>query len=387
MSAYIFAVGGKKGAKTGQIEAMVRRGAYSTALKTLAILPFEATLADYLTMKEGDEVYFFADRRIYGIGRLVKRGVDCKYANFPGACCRLPYDYADIKNALLYDDGRFSNRMRWMCTFEPSPCFFKDGLDMDEILNYKPHCFRSVRAFWKRTFIKLDDEESRALREYFLIRLGDEILDEAKHFTYEGSVHGKIREIKNFDDYLISPRDIVLSCQDAKGGLKHEMAIEASLIDTLIRGGCSDLGKWDEVSHQVIASPFKPIDYMDKIDVLATKYIKGSDVVGKYLVAELKKGKADNKTVTQLMEYVDWICETRAYGNYGVISACIIAKEYGHKLLRQIEQDINRTYLLGSHPAFTKQWSAVTFLKYDVTAEGELLFSKVWPCLGVAEGE
>ena len=48
------------------------------------------------------------------------------------------------------------------------------------------------------------------------------------------------------------------------------MAIEAGLIHQLSINDphtCDLFGEWDYLSHQVIASPFKPIDYMDKMDL------------------------------------------------------------------------------------------------------------------------
>ena len=48
------------------------------------------------------------------------------------------------------------------------------------------------------------------------------------------------------------------------------MAIEAGLIHQFSINDphtCDLFGEWDYLSHQVIASPFKPIDYMDKMDL------------------------------------------------------------------------------------------------------------------------
>lgn len=41
-----------------------------------------AVLADYCSMQAGDNVYFLSDRRIYGVGKLVNVGPDCKYKNY-----------------------------------------------------------------------------------------------------------------------------------------------------------------------------------------------------------------------------------------------------------------------------------------------------------------
>ena len=79
MAGYVFAIGGN----TEIIKICAERGVYATRLNSLASRPFEATLADYVSMKPGDNVYFFSERKIYGIGELVAVGPDCKYSNFP----------------------------------------------------------------------------------------------------------------------------------------------------------------------------------------------------------------------------------------------------------------------------------------------------------------
>ncbi len=45
----------------------------------------EGTFADYLSMKEGDNIYFFTNKKIYGIGKITNVGDDCKYLNFKDA--------------------------------------------------------------------------------------------------------------------------------------------------------------------------------------------------------------------------------------------------------------------------------------------------------------
>ena len=57
------------------------------------------------------------------------------------------------------------------------------------------------------------------------------------------------------------------------GDIKHEMAIEAAILHKLSNDSETLFGKWDYISHQVPASPFKPVDYMDRIDIFAYKFI------------------------------------------------------------------------------------------------------------------
>ena len=71
MAGYIFALG--KDDPLSIYERCAKDGVYSTSLFTLSSIPFEGTLADYSTMKEGDNVYFFFERKIYGIGTQIGR--------------------------------------------------------------------------------------------------------------------------------------------------------------------------------------------------------------------------------------------------------------------------------------------------------------------------
>ena len=139
-----------------------------------------------------------------------------------------------------------------------------------------------------------------------------------------------------------------------------------------------ELGYWDYVSHQVIASPFKPIDYMDKIDVLAMRCLPNTKIPCKYLVAELKKDSADNGTIDQVLKYVDWVCSEYAYGDYEAIDACIIAAEYPDDIATYYRNVVQRYYTLGSHPVRNKQWNKLTLLKYTYS-NGEISYLDVTP--------
>src|SRR5713101_580722 len=83
-----------------------RNGVYGTKLSAPShswMAHHEGTFADYATMRAGDNIYFFINRKIYGIGKLVNVGSDCKFFNFPGAGTfdRLPYTV--VKKRLLWD--------------------------------------------------------------------------------------------------------------------------------------------------------------------------------------------------------------------------------------------------------------------------------------------
>ena len=130
MAGYVFAIGGD----TEIIKICAERGVYATRLNSLASRPFEATLADYVSMKPGDNVYFFSERKIYGIGELVAVGPDCKYSNFPGSSTCAAVEYADVRDDLLVDSGedtflrKESTPMRcWSINRTRSRCFVPFG--------------------------------------------------------------------------------------------------------------------------------------------------------------------------------------------------------------------------------------------------------------------
>ncbi len=375
MAGYVFAIGGNEN-PVDIIRECANKGVYSTYLRGISPLPFEGTLADYMSMKPGDNIYFFCKRRYYGVGELIPVGPDCKYCNYPRSTARINLDNNDIVDDLLVNFGENSPNYRWICTFKGSPYFFEDGIDTDEILTYKPNTFKMLRAFWKVSFIKLSDEENASLKEIFLLRRQHEAATQTRIFPEYNDVHDAIAS-RDLNRYLITPDDMLRTCTIGSHA-KHEMALEAAVVYDLCHNRIQELGAWDYVSHQVIASPFKPIDYMDKIDVLAMRYLYGTKIPCRYLVAELKKDSANSSTIDQVLKYVDWVCSEYAYGDYEAIVACIIAAEYPADIDGYYHDVVQRYYTLGSHPVRNKQWNNLRLLRYSY-ADGELSYFDITP--------
>jgi hypothetical protein len=63
-------------------------------------------------MRDGDSVYFFIDRKIYGLGTLRNINGDCKFLNYPNANLPTVQNYHEIQNQLLLDIGAESINMR-----------------------------------------------------------------------------------------------------------------------------------------------------------------------------------------------------------------------------------------------------------------------------------
>ena len=375
MAGYVFAIGGDED-PVSIVRGYAEKGIYSTYLNGLSPLPFEGTLADYISMEPGDNIYFFCKRRYYGVGELIAVGPDCKYCNYPRSSARVDAQYEDIADDLLVDFGRSSPHYRWLCTFRGSPYFFEEGIDTDEILTYKPSTFKMMRAFWKVSFIKLSDEENASLKEIFLLRRQHETETKTGIFPERDDIHTALLA-KELEKYRITPTDMLQTCTLGMR-VKHEMALEAAVVYDLCHSNIRELGRWDYVSHQVIASPFKPIDYMDKIDVLAMRYLPGTRVPCKYLVTELKKDAADSATIDQVLKYVDWVCSEYAYGDYEAIEACIIVAEYPDSISTYYREVVQRYYTLGSHPVRNKRWDHLKLLRYSYAGD-RLIYTDVTP--------
>lgn len=359
------------------LEKIVEQGVYSTVLSNPSRnawgIAHEGTFADYLSMKEGDLIFFFINRKIYGCGQLVKIGNDCKYFNYTGA--KNPhYDENNYESTHILNQG--DERNRCFCIFEPHPYFFKKGVDMDEVLQNKSNPFRSVRTLWKLSFIKMDDDESDALFGVILKSNESFMADEERWFKYDETTRNQIARLSLYD-YKISRSFLINNCTDFETKtLKHEMALEAALCEILTNESVEPFGKWDYVTHQVPASPFKPIDYMDKMDIFGYRYIQGYKVKSRYLVAELKKGWADRSIVEQIMKYVDWVANEYANSDYSMIEAYVIAAEFSDEIVQMVKNHCIRNYNKGFRPTEFCVWKNIKMVKYSVR-EDEVFFETV----------
>lgn len=374
MAGYIIGLNNEKSLKE-----CIETGIYSTNLSApknnIWKIHHEGTFADYFGMKEGDNIYFFIDRKIYGIGQLINIKKDCKYWNYIGAEKPEDYSYDNIKDSMIMDKKENINN-RCLCIFMPYPKFFSQGIDMDDVLSSNPSKFRMLRAFWKLSFVKVDEEENKALKDIILKRNEEFICsDYGNSFAYDKEKQKLILSKVN-DQYTMDSKSILKSCNDGNH-IKHEMAIEAALLDILSNNRDSIFGKWDYISHQVVASPFKPIDYMDKMDVFGFKYIDGFDTISKYLTIEIKKDAAKRDVVNQVMKYVDWINEEYAYGDYGMIQAFIVAYDFSDDVIEYRNSVCIRNYTRGRRPTISGIWKNVRLIKYSFSDEKGIEFYEV----------
>ncbi len=367
----------------------VGNGVYATKLtqpeRGLWKTHHEATFADYATMKAGDNVYFFIERKIYGIGELVNlAGQDCKFSNYPRASEPVPYPHSG-NEILLWDEGVHSVNQRWICTFVPAPHFFVSGMDMDDVLASDPAAFRMLRALWKVSFIKFDDEENQAFKNV-LLKYNESVLSHpqpgATVFSNNSiACHSQITAKLQKDDYRLEASPFLHSCHEGDY-IRHEMAIEAAFLYQLAnthKATTEIFGEWDYVSHQVIASPFKPIDYMDKIDVFGYAYIPNHrPTKSRYLIAELKKDGANVEDVEQAMKYVDWVREEYCHNDYSMIQAYLVCHSFPDKVIEAQRRTAKRQYTMGRRPIRSLEWANLKLVQYRYnTAERLLEFQLV----------
>lgn len=363
----------------------INRGVYSTRLSepgNVWGIHHEGTFADYSSMKEGDNVYFFIKRKIYGIGSLVNINGNCKFLNYPNSNLPTIQNYDDVKGYLLLDlSNNESLNSRFICTFIPFPMFFKNGIDMDEILSSSPDSFKILRAFWKLSFIKFSDEENQAFKNILLRRNLNAVENpnventfQSNYIHFHNSILNKV--IQN-DSYNFSIAPFLNTINNNDGSIRHEMAIEASLIYQLTskhQPTVEIFGNWDYLTHQVIASPFKPIDYMDKMDVFGYRFIQNQNpTISNYLVVEIKKGIIDSQDILQLMKYVDWIKNEYSYSDYSMINAYMIGFGYTEDALLNFNQMVERKFIQGVRPSVSAEWKNVKLVSYMFNADENIL--------------
>ncbi len=99
------------------------------------------------------------------------------------------------------------------------------------------------------------------------------------------------------------------------------------------------------------ASPFKAIEYMDKMDIFGYRYIPGYKTKSRYLVVEIKKGEAADDVIGQIMKYVDWIQGEYAYGDYSMIEAYVVASGFSDSVRQKRDRECVRHYTKGCRDA------------------------------------
>lgn len=385
MAGYIFTM--------DSIESIVEcfeKGVYSTYVSPRWGKIKYATFADYLAMKPGDNVYFFTERMVYGIGEIVNFADSTTVINnYPS----IQSNVVNTKHTTLNPaPAREDNKVRqWVIRFVPSPYFYKQGIDMDTLLESDPSAFRSLRVFSSKSFIKFDDKENNAFRAALFranFREDTDTPPEVIHSNPENTLEQITSRLTKYRESLLSRKTSVKPVLESRrqpdGSSSAEMLVEAGLLEQLTQASPEAeqvFGHWDYLSHQVAASPLKPVQYMDFIDVFGYRWIPDipDKVINKYLIVEIKKGILTGldceEATAQVMKYVDWVCDNYAHGDYSQIKAFLIAHDF-EEAPANVSNSIIRNYTINHRPVQTAQWDDLTLVTYSIEEDGTLSFDK-----------
>lgn len=333
------------------LERYIEDGVYATKIKPPSkrswSTAYLGTLADYGSMEPGQRIYFFIKRKIYGIGELVNilNAGACAFDNFFRAS--LPCSYSEFanrddsfyeKNLLYFEKGIWDQQIekdkhgryfqqRWLCTFKPSHCFYQDGVDMDGLLKTdKTHKgFRSLRTFSGLTFIKLPPYENLLFQEFISKNCSDQL---QRHTNFQ-QIHDSINSRYSLPNKL--GINALLGSKVPQSELaQSEMLLEAYLLHQLAKkhSTVTDVfGSWDYFSHQVTASPYKPVEYMDRMDIWG--YSQTGEPLQspqRHLLIELKKDIATTQDLEQTMKYISWL--KWEYGDHIEVRAFLVANKF-----------------------------------------------------------
>jgi hypothetical protein len=163
--------------------------------------------------------------------------------------------------------------------------------------------------------------------------------------------------------------------------LTHEMAIEAGVLQQLCQHESEAntvFGEWDYLTHQVPASPPKPVPWLSWIDIFGYRYVSGYEpTIAKYLVIEVKRDAALPRDVDQVMTYVDWVADEYAGGDYDKVECYLVAWHFPDDVLERSRALGKRFFPRGRKPAQTVEWDDLTLVSYRFdSTTGQLQFEK-----------
>lgn len=90
--------------------------------------------------------------------------------------------------------------------------------------------------------------------------------------------------------------------------------------------------------------------------------------IDKYKVIELKKDVANEDVVNQIMNYVDFIRDEYASGDYGQIQAFIVANTIPDNVVQRKNEIAKRYYTIDKRPPKSQEWNKLTLVEYKYNA-------------------
>jgi hypothetical protein len=125
--------------------------------------------------------------------------------------------------------------------------------------------------------------------------------------------------------------------------------------------------------HELPASPPKPAEYADSIDVFCSLAApEDLNVPLHFEIIELKSdslpwtGETAATHLAQVMKYVDFIARNYAGGNYAAVTAYLIAADFSDEFKPLRDEVAERRYVLDPHDVEepTRTWEALHLMKY-----------------------
>jgi len=365
----------------------IRNGAYGTIIRRPEgdwwVAAIEYTLADYLSMRPGDLIFFFRARRIFGVGQLVSFPVAGRdvvaLCNYPGSLFPHARPPDDERMFLWRENGE--ENIRWVVFFKPHPHFFRDGLDMDEVLQSDVKgVVRALPTFERVSFIKVESEEAKVILD-LLMRRNEEVLNgeiprEQGVFPDETEdVHASVLQRGlDLEEYLIDIDGLVTRYADERArSVRHEALVQAWLANAITNNfpsTTSIFGRWDFAANQVPASPHKPTRWMDRMDMFGLVERSLAEDIGptitRYKIVEVKRDTVGSiETIDQVMKYVAWVAHTRAGGDYGPVDAYIVAHGYSDEVIDYVNRRAAKDYILPRRPYHPQRWDRLTLVRYQ----------------------
>lgn len=295
-------------------------------------------VADLASLQPGGDVYLFAERGIYGVGRLADPPV---ILNHPDA---LAPDPGEADGSL---EGTGLPVHRFVIRFDEASSWFPAPVDMDDVLAVGADAMYALRTMEGVSFAVFDETEARAFESEVRLQSEGPPAQDAPQ-----PPAGTPLDIPAFN----------VSC-----GADDELAMETDLVWRLNRGEAIESfdGSWRSAIRQFSASPPKPVRWIDRIDVLARRAEPSGRFIREHGVFELKTGRATKVHAEQLMRYVDWVVTQFHQGRYDRVRAYLVAEEFGPQLVNRLPQVGMRLFTTEPRRPRAKRWAALKL----VTAE------------------
>ncbi|MDQ3690057.1 MAG: hypothetical protein M3406_08500 [Chloroflexota bacterium] len=311
------------------------------------------------------------------------------FLNFPRSDEPNPPEPADDSAAIGPDADDEWRRIRLVVPFVPDPCYFAEGIDMDEVLAAPgAEAAWGLRFFHQVSFKQLGEAETRLLTQVFERRFGNDGRPQ-EELVVEPATHQPALDVSLHKPFSVS--EMIRARPEAYltgARVRYEELLHGLLIEELGRPPgtdrlLSDAARLD-VFHELAASPPKPPQWADAIDVMGTSSFPGGGSSGSLPTSihyQLLEAKRDDlagdesvydRRISQLMKYVDFIAHNYAGGNYAAVDAAYVAADFSPSILSRHREALDydagvssRSYVLNPREdSPTRRWSAIKLLRY-----------------------